>query len=183
MTLDADSYVRGELDWLEDGDWVPDSLWPRYRAAAMAIADLDDQYSEGAETILLHGDLHLGNVLLRDGVLRLLDFDDAVFGPPVQDLWLAIAGRDTRSLELRERLIAGYERFREFDRSTLRRVETLRGLRVVRYAAWIARRWHDPIFPAHLVRVRDRRMVAARDRGPGGDPALRAWRGGRRARG
>ena len=49
---------------------------------------------------------------------------------------------------MRERLIAGYERFREFDRSTLRRVETLRGLRVVRYAAWIARRWHDPIFPA-----------------------------------
>ena len=47
LTLDADSYVRGELDWLEDGDWVPDALWPRYRAAATAIADLDDRYAEG----------------------------------------------------------------------------------------------------------------------------------------
>jgi Ser/Thr protein kinase RdoA (MazF antagonist) len=149
MTLDADSFVRDELDWLEDGDWVPEALWPRYQRAALAIADLHDARCEGLEPdILLHGDLHLGNVLLREGVFRLLDFDDSAFGPPVQDLWLAIPGRDVESTALRERLLQGYERFHDFDRASLRLVETLRGLRVVRYAAWIAHRWHDPIFPA-----------------------------------
>jgi Ser/Thr protein kinase RdoA (MazF antagonist) len=146
--LDGETYVRRELDFLADGDWVPARLWPRYERAALDLADLDDRRSRDGEEILLHGDLHLGNVLLRDGVLRLLDFDDSVFGPPVQDLWLAIPGRDAASRELRGSLLDGYRRFREFDDATLGRVETLRGLRVVRYAAWIARRWHDPIFRA-----------------------------------
>ncbi len=96
----------------------------------------------------LHGDLHLGNLLLRDGQLRVLDFDDMVMGPAVQDLWLALPGRDAFTLALREEFLAGYEQFRLFDRSTLALVEPLRGLRVVHYAAWLARRWHDPAFPA-----------------------------------
>ncbi len=28
-------------------------------------------------------------------------------------------------------------------------IEPLRGLRMIHYAAWLARRWHDPIFPTH----------------------------------
>jgi hypothetical protein len=35
-----------------------------------------------------------------------------------------------------------------FDRSTLRLIEPLRGLRLVRYAGWLARRWNDPAFRA-----------------------------------
>ena len=35
---------------------------------------------------------------------------------------------------------------RDFDRSTLRLVEPLRALRILRYAAWIAQRWRDPAF-------------------------------------
>src|SRR6185436_1571750 len=96
----------------------------------------------------LHGDLHLGNILFRDGLLRVLDFDDMVIGPAVQDLWLALPGRDAYTLSLRERFLEGYQQFRDFDRSTLVLVEPLRGLRIVHYAAWLARRWHDPAFPA-----------------------------------
>ena len=35
---------------------------------------------------------------------------------------------------------------RDFDRSSLRLVEPLRALRILRYAAWIAQRWRDPAF-------------------------------------
>ncbi|PYQ61721.1 MAG: serine/threonine protein kinase, partial [Acidobacteria bacterium] len=42
----------------------------------------------------------------------------------------------------------GYIQFRDFDRSTLLLIEPLRGMRIIHYAAWIARRWHDPAFPA-----------------------------------
>ncbi len=37
---------------------------------------------------------------------------------------------------------------RGFDRAELLLVEPLRTLRLIHYAAWIARRWRDPAFPA-----------------------------------
>jgi Ser/Thr protein kinase RdoA (MazF antagonist) len=42
--------------------------------------------------------------------------------------------------------LAGYEQFREFDHTSLRLIEVLRGLRYVHYAAWVASRWDDPSF-------------------------------------
>jgi Ser/Thr protein kinase RdoA (MazF antagonist) len=45
-------------------------------------------------------------------------------------------------------LLAGYEDFSDFDRRELHLVEALRTLRLIHYAAWIARRWQDPAFPA-----------------------------------
>ena len=45
-------------------------------------------------------------------------------------------------------LLAGYEDFYDFDPRELHLVEALRTLRLIHYAAWIARRWDDPAFPA-----------------------------------
>jgi Ser/Thr protein kinase RdoA (MazF antagonist) len=139
--------VRVDLEWLRARHLVPARLEARYLAAATAIADTYDRMSAGVARLRVHGDLHLGNVLERDGQLRLLDFDDAMIGPAVQDLWLALPGRDDASRALRELFLKGYEQFRAFDRAELALIEPLRGLRLVHYAAWLARRWHDPIFP------------------------------------
>ena len=49
----------------------------------------------------------------------LVDFDDCLMGPPVQDLWLLARGDDEEAKKGREDLLEGYEVFREFDRSTL----------------------------------------------------------------
>jgi Ser/Thr protein kinase RdoA (MazF antagonist) len=148
LRLTADTYIREDLDWLQAHDVLPRHLRDRYADAALAIAALADRRMEGVPVHRVHGDLHLGNVLFRDGLLRVLDFDDMVVGPAVQDLWLALPGRDAYTLTLRERFLEGYSQFRDFDRSTLSLVEPLRGLRIVHYAAWLARRWHDPAFPA-----------------------------------
>ena len=144
--LDADRYVRRQTAFLERERVIPRHLERRYLKAAEAIADIADAELLGLETLRLHGDLHLGNVLLRDGQLRLLDFDDACSGPAVQDLWLAVPGRDAESERLRASMLEGYERFRLFDRSQLRLIEVLRGLRLVRYCGWLARRVDDPAF-------------------------------------
>ncbi len=146
--LDPERYVRRPLAWLAAHRSLPRNLERRYFDAAEAIADIAGELLEGVATHRIHADLHLGNVLDRDGELRVLDFDDMAIGPAVQDLWLALPGRGSESERLREILIAGYERFRLFDRSTLRLVEPLRGLRMVRYAGWLARRWNDPAFKA-----------------------------------
>lgn len=43
-------------------------------------------------------------------------------------------------------LLEGYQSFRRFDARELHVVEALRSLRIMHYAAWLARRWDDPAF-------------------------------------
>lgn len=144
--LDADRYVRRQMEFLEREGTIAPAYEARYLRAADTIATLADEALDGVETLRLHGDLHLGNILFRDGLLRVLDFDDACTGPAVQDLWLALPGRDAETERRRYAFVTGYERFRLFDLDSLRLVEVLRGLRLVRYCGWLARRWHDPAF-------------------------------------
>ncbi len=148
LAMTADAFIRDALAWLAEHGTLPGHLAPRYRAAAVGIAEAVDVALEGMPTHRIHGDLHLGNLLERDGRLHLIDFDDMVDGPAAQDLWLALPGRDAETLELREVFLDGYRQFRDFDRAWLAGIEPLRGLRLIHYATWIARRWHDPAFPA-----------------------------------
>jgi len=146
--MDADHFIRQPVAWLVEHDSLPTSLADRYLRAAEGIAVVADPLLESVDTHRIHADLHLGNVLLRDGSLNLLDFDDMCSGPQVQDMWLSLPGRDGETLQLRESFLSGYEQFRSFDHSSLRLIEPLRGMRMVRYAVWLARRWHDPAFRA-----------------------------------
>lgn len=146
--LTPDTYIREAVDWLAEHGTLPAHCAKQYIDTALAVADLAEERLQGVPVHRIHGDLHLGNVLLRDGVLRVLDFDDMVVGPAVQDLWLALPGRDAATFAQREVFLEGYTSFREFPRATLGLIEALRGLRIVHYAAWLARRWHDPAFPA-----------------------------------
>jgi len=145
--LTAETYVWNNLAWLEEHNTLPPQVATRFLDAAATIAGVAEEYYQGIDVHRIHGDCHLGNLLLRDGVYTLLDFDDMVVGPPVQDLWLALPGRDDATRRQRETFLEGYERFRQFDRSTMRLIEPLRGLRMIHYSTWLARRWHDPIFP------------------------------------
>jgi Ser/Thr protein kinase RdoA (MazF antagonist) len=144
--LDADRYVRRNLGWLEEHDALPKSVRQRYVEAANAVAAIADARMMGVATHRVHADLHLGNVLLRDGQLTLLDFDDFVTGPAAQDLWLVLPGRGVEAERQCAVLLEGYRELREFDDSTLALIEPLRALRMIRYAVWIARRWNDPAF-------------------------------------
>ena len=76
-----------------------------------------------------------------------VDFDDMVMGPPVQDIWLMLPGRDEYAQRKLQLVLSAYDTMRPFDRSTLRLIEPLRALRFVHFAAWIGRRWEDPSFP------------------------------------
>lgn len=147
IRLDGETYGRLNLDWLLDHGTIPAPFRDRYAAATDEIADTTDRLLEGVDVHRVHGDFHLGNLLLRDGVFNVLDFDDMVVGPAVQDLWLVLPGRDDHTRRIRESFLEGYEQFRPFPRSSLALVEPLRGLRQIHYSAWLARRWHDPVFP------------------------------------
>jgi Ser/Thr protein kinase RdoA (MazF antagonist) len=94
----------------------------------------------------LHGDCHPGNMLWTDDAPHLSILTTAA-GPAVQDIWMLLSGsREEQSGQLAD-VLAGYEDFCDFDVRELYLLEALRTLRLLHYAAWLARRWHDPAFP------------------------------------
>ncbi|NKC16843.1 MAG: serine/threonine protein kinase [Gammaproteobacteria bacterium] len=94
----------------------------------------------------IHGDFHLGNVLMAGDGPSVVDLDDCCTGPAVQDLWMLLSGNaHQRAAQLND-VLAGYTEFADFDQRELAVIEGLRALRMVRYNGWIAERWHDPAF-------------------------------------
>jgi Ser/Thr protein kinase RdoA (MazF antagonist) len=146
--LTPDRFIRESVAVLKDKRLLPEGWRDAYVEAALAIADVADRRLAGVPLQRIHGDLHLGNLVERGGILNVLDFDDSCMGPVVQDMWLVLPGRDGEARRQREVFLEGYEQLRRFDRSTLRLIEPLRAMRIVHYSAWLARRWHDPAFPA-----------------------------------
>lgn len=108
----------------------------------------------------LHGDCHIGNVLGdAERGFALVDFDDCMTGPAIQDLWMFLSGDhdDERRQQLAE-LIEGYEAWCEFDRRQLALIEPLATLRMMRHAAWLLTRWSDPAFPAAFPNIEHSRF-------------------------
>lgn len=126
---------------------IPEPLRERYRSTATRIIDLSAPLFEDLETIRLHGDCHRGNILDRmDEGLLLIDFDDMVMGPPVQDMWLLLPDRVEHARAELDLLLRGYEQFRTFDRSSLRCIEPLRAMRMIYFAAWCSHQADDFAF-------------------------------------
>ncbi|MEE4202561.1 MAG: serine/threonine protein kinase [Halieaceae bacterium] len=147
--LDIDERLTANRLYLTE-HWIPRDLRPAWDTLT---ADLDvavraalEDYNE-SDQIRLHGDCHAGNILWRDEIAHIVDLDDCINGPAIQDLWMCLSGeRHHRELQLAE-LIAGYEDFMDFDPRQLRWIEALRTTRMIRHSAWIAKRWDDPAFP------------------------------------
>ncbi len=151
--LDAAADARRALDLIVAGGFVPATELPAWRDAAEraqhAIASAFDAAAPLA-TLRLHGDCHLGNVLWRDGAPHVVDLDDAMQGPAVQDLWMLVSGDHATMAQQLNQLLEGYEQFSEFDDRERALIEPLRTLRMLRHSAWLAERWTDPTFPLNF---------------------------------
>lgn len=130
--------------------FIPDDLQKPYLTL---LDDLEKSLQptlaalNAAGGIRVHGDCHGGNILWRDNTANFVDLDDCMTAPAIQDLWMFLSGEPhEQELQLAE-VIAGYEEFFDFDPRELHWIEALRTLRIIRYAAWLARRWDDPAFP------------------------------------
>lgn len=143
LVLDPVIYGLNNLQSLLDNEAIPENMEERYSEVVREICEISAPQFGAAHYQRIHGDCHFGNILWGDEGPFLVDFDDMVVGPCVQDLWLLSPGRNAEQLDT---LIAGYEEMREFDRSTLQLIEPLRALRFVHFSAWIEKRWDDPAF-------------------------------------
>jgi Ser/Thr protein kinase RdoA (MazF antagonist) len=112
----------------------------------LLIQSIEQNWSEDFTSIRLHGDCHPGNILWRDGPM-FVDLDDARSGPAIQDLWMLLSGDRADKLAQLDTVLEGYQEFCDFNPAELKLIEPLRGLRMVHYMAWLAKRWQDPAFP------------------------------------
>lgn len=146
LRLTPEVYGLSNLSYLLENRVIPPEFEANYARTVEEICRLSQPLFVDATVQRIHGDCHLGNVLWGSEGPFLVDFDDMVVGPPVQDIWLLTPGRDEYAASARSLLLEGYEQMRSFDYSSLRLVEPLRALRFVHFSAWIARRWQDPAF-------------------------------------
>lgn len=146
---------RGIIGPTNDNKWqqleklltlVSPEVSQRYESAAVQIFETLDEQLENFEFIRLHGDLHRGNILENSQQeFTIVDFDDMINGPAIQDFWMLMPSDDNNSTEFNT-LIEAYSELREFPYEQLELIPLLRGYRIITYAMWIMNRWQDPSF-------------------------------------
>jgi len=141
---------RDSVAYLEEGERIPDYIRHRYLDVTDELLDQVEARFEGVgplRYLRIHGDCHRNNVLWTAAGPHFVDLDDCIMGPAVQDLWMLLAGRPEEMRVQLADILEGYSQFANFDPIEASLIEPLRALRMVHYAAWLARRWHDPAFP------------------------------------
>lgn len=148
-TIDIETYGRESERFLVDEGFIPPDLVDAYEGVVLHLLDNVAACFERAgpvRRLRLHGDFHAGNVLTDGTEFFIVDFDDVRMGPAVQDLWMFLSGDREEQTPQLAALLDGYGEFRRFDARELHLIEALRSLRIMHYAAWVARRWEDPAF-------------------------------------
>jgi Ser/Thr protein kinase RdoA (MazF antagonist) len=137
-------------DLVIDSGFVPETLLEQYALVSEQVIGRVRQSFEAfgpLPRVRIHGDCHVGNILWRSNGPLFVDLDDCMSGPRIQDLWMFLSGDSADQQSAWAALMEGYELFGELDFAELTLVESLRSLRMLHHAAWIANRWHDPAFP------------------------------------
>ncbi|MGB2080128.1 MAG: serine/threonine protein kinase [Vibrio sp.] len=146
-SISLDEYLYQPQILLENSELIPDYLKSSFfNDLNILIKEIEQQWFEVKQPIRLHGDCHPGNILWRDGPL-FVDLDDARMGPAVQDIWMLLSGERQEKIIQLDMILEAYTEFYTFDAAQLKLIEPLRGLRMVHYMAWLAKRWQDPAFP------------------------------------
>ena len=138
------------VDYLLKNGFIPAHLEQAYQTLSDdLLASIEQLFNRAGEfgRLRLHGDCHRGNVLWTDRGPHFVDFDDCCNGPAIQDLWMLLSGERSEMTVQMIDLLEGYEEFASLDLAEMNLIEALRTLRMMHYAAWLARRWDDPAFP------------------------------------
>jgi Ser/Thr protein kinase RdoA (MazF antagonist) len=129
---------------------MPDHMRGQYADVSAALVDgIAAAFADGGAPALIriHGDCHLGNILWQQRGPLLVDLDDCVNGPRMQDLWMFLSGNADEQQGQWAEISEGYKQFGSIAYRELRLVEPLRAVRMLNHAAWVAERWSDPAFP------------------------------------
>ncbi|AWM78282.1 phosphotransferase enzyme family protein [Phenylobacterium parvum] len=116
--LDADGLMGPAPRW--GPFWDHAALGPEDRDLAIQARDvlharLSALPLEPSVFGMIHADLHPGNLLVRDGDLAIIDFDDAAFGWRMYDIAVALTHQQASQdfAAVRDAFLAGYRQVRD----------------------------------------------------------------------
>lgn len=145
LTLTPEKTTEKYLETLLD--IIPANQKQSYEDVGRRIIDAVLPPFEGLQRIRIHGDFHMGNILHRmEQGLQIIDFDDMMNGPAVQDFWLLLPDHYPASRQYLDLLVQGYDQFREVDFTSFSLIEGLRAMRMIYFTAWTAMQCDDPNF-------------------------------------
>jgi len=130
-------------------------VWDRTRAVVeQAYARL---YEDPSGLQVIHNDLWHDNIKLNRGRLRPLDFEDTLWGYPVQDIAMALQDLMSdvtadRYEPLQEAFQSGYESLRPWPEAYDSEIDTFRAGRLIWVANWVSRHQREHL-AEHLGRT------------------------------
>lgn len=147
--LHPEQSTKAHIAQLIEGEFITPMHMETFQQVSAEILDLITDLFDDTEFIRIHGDCHCGNLLKRPGEgIMVIDFDDMMTGPPVQDMWILLPDHANNCRQELDLLLHGYEQFREFDDFSIRLIEPLRAMRIIYFLAWCSQQINDFKFQA-----------------------------------
>lgn len=136
--------TENDIKALLQGGYISKPYRDSFQDVTRRILEQAVPLFDTVNTIRIHGDCHQKNLIFRPGEgIMIIDFDDMMTGPAVQDLWLFLPDHLNRSRVEIDLILEGYTQFREFDSKELRLIEPLRAMRMIYFLAWLAKQSGD----------------------------------------
>ena len=144
LLLDPRTTTAEQMRHLLDGKYVTGMYHDAFERVVSELLEIIDPLFEDIEYIRIHADLHRANILERpDEGLMIIDFDDMMEGPPVQDLWLLLPEHLHKSRHELNLILGGYTQLRDFEFETIRLIEPLRAMRIIYFLSWCSTQIDD----------------------------------------
>ncbi|MEA2069093.1 MAG: serine/threonine protein kinase [Verrucomicrobiota bacterium] len=151
LRMHPETTTLPEIGYLLDGGFMSPRQAGRFKEVANRIVEIALREFEGIELQRIHGDCHRANILERPAEgLMVIDFDDMVMGPAVQDIWLLLPGHANDARHEINLILEGYGQFMEFDDRQLRLVEILRAMRIIYFLSWCSTQVGDFKFQSNF---------------------------------
>lgn len=154
IRIDTQSYGYTPYQFLIKNNFIPAEVKSAYCSTVNLLLEKIEHIFQNIgqiKYIRLHGDCHAGNILWNDTGPNIVDLDDCLMGPAIQDIWMLISGDTDNEINLQlDHILRGYREFFDFNYRELKLIEALRALRMIHYSAWLAKRWEDPAFPLNF---------------------------------
>ena len=139
--LDIQTHGVLPYQFLLENNFIPNYLKDQYcRTMDIVLKKIETAFFAAGKIklIRLHGDCHIGNVLWNDLGPHIVDLDDSVMGPAIQDIWMLLSGDQSQHMSQLHIILEGYREFFDFNFSELHLPEAMRTLRMIQYSAWLA---------------------------------------------
>lgn len=145
-------------------DCAPEETEILTAARKRAAEALDSHIAAGADYGLIHADLVRENVLVHEGQIRMIDFDDAGYGFRMFDIATALIKnrREPHYEALKSALLSGYDSVRPRSPRDLQALPLFMLLRALSYLGWAEARRHELGMTARRQRFKTEALELAR---------------------